>query len=53
MVEYENICLGAIGYRPSPNHKIISQSEYNERLARNLAEYHKMSIEEVKEYMYG
>lgn len=48
-----DIGLGVYSVAPSPNHKVLSQSEYNDQLARNLAEYHKMSIEEVKEYMYG
>ena len=55
MIEYSfDIGLGVHSVAPSPNQKIIPQSEYNDQLARNLAEYNKMSIDEVKEYMrYG
>ena len=54
MVEHSfDIGWGVHSVAPNFNQKIIPQREYNERLARNLAEYNKMSIEEVKEYMYG
>lgn len=49
-----DIGLGVYGVAPSPNQKILSKTEYNDQLARKLAEYNKMSIEEVKECMrYG
>ena len=48
-----DIGLGVYSVAPSPDHKVLSQSEYNDQLARNLSEHNKMSIEEVKEYMYG
>lgn len=49
-----DIGLGVHSVSPSPNHKKLSKAEYNDQLAKNLAEYNKMSIEEVKEWMkYG
>ncbi|MFW7418468.1 hypothetical protein [Vagococcus fluvialis] len=49
-----DIGWGVHSIAPSPNHKKLSKTEYNDQLARKLAEYNKMSIEEVKEYMiYG
>ena len=55
MVEHSfDIGLGIYSVAPSPNYKKLSKAEYNDQLARNLAEYNKMSIDEVKEYMiYG
>ena len=47
-----DIGLGVYSVAPSPNYKKLSKAEYNNQLARKLAEYNKMSIEEVKEYMY-
>lgn len=46
-----DIGLGVHSVSPSPNHKKLSKTEYNDQLARKLAEYNKMSIEEVKECM--
>lgn len=46
-----DIGLGVYSVAPSPNHKKLSKTEYNDQLARKLAEYNKMSIEEVKEWM--
>lgn len=49
-----DIGLGVHSVSPSPNQKILSKTEYNDQLARKLAEYNNMSIEEVKECMkYG
>ena len=49
-----DIGLGVHTVSPSPNYKKLSKSEYNDQLAKNLAKYNKVSIEEVKEYMiYG
>lgn len=46
-----DIGLGVYSVASSPNYKKLSKSEYNDQLARKLAEYNKMSIEEVKEWM--
>lgn len=46
-----DIGLGVHTVSPSPNYKKLSKSEYNDQLAKNLAKYNKMSIEEVKELM--
>ncbi|MFI3729486.1 hypothetical protein [Vagococcus fluvialis] len=46
-----DIDLGVHSVSPSPNYKKLSKAEYNDQLARKLAEYNKMSIEEVKECM--
>mgnify|MGYP003464387012 CR=1 FL=1 len=46
-----DIGWGVHSIAPSPNHKKLSKTEYNDQLARKLAEYNKMSIEEVKECM--
>ena len=48
-----DIGWGVYGVTPSPNQEKLSKTEYNDQLARKLAEYNKMSIEKVKEYMYG
>ena len=49
-----DIGLGVYSVTPSPNYKKLSKAEYNNQLAKNLAKYNKMSIEEVKECMrYG
>lgn len=48
-----DIGWGVHSIAPSPSYKKLSKSEYNDQLAKNLAEYNKMSIEEAKEYMYG
>lgn len=52
MVEHSfDIGWGVHSIAPSPNQEKLSKAEYNNRLARKLAEYNNMSIEEVKEWM--
>ena len=49
-----DIGLGVHSVSPSPNHKKLSKTEYNEELARNIAKNSNMPVEEVKECMrYG
>ena len=49
-----DIGLGVHSVSPSPNHKKLSKTEYNEELARYIAKNSNMPVEEVKECMrYG
>ncbi|MFI3604986.1 hypothetical protein [Vagococcus fluvialis] len=55
MVEHSfDIGLGVYSVAPSPNHKKLSKTEYNDQLAINIAKNSNLPVEEVRECMrYG
>lgn len=53
MIEHENICRGALGFKPSLNHIKLSKSEYWAEFIKNSAKYNKIDESKVASIAFG